>query len=351
VRFAFLPAIGEDVRIPPGTDVPLLELTFCLPPGAPAGEYSLDLEAGELIDAATSRAIRPVLEGGTVTVLEDVVGPGPCAGEPPTEEPPLPEDVHVEFRVGSAEAGEDRQAQVPFVLRADVPVGAYSFSLDFDEDVLEATEVEVVWRKPDGSDYGFKVFETNNERERPGSGGVDEGWVLGAAVFDFQAPVTLPANTDNELIRLHFDVRPGSAAGVTEIRFLDGAQPRRSPPVPNVISAFGRSYPPELGSSYVFINGFVNVLPDGTLFIRGDSNGDAAVDVGDARHVLGYLFQGQESPTCLDAADANDDGRLSVTDPIAILGSLFLGSGRLPEPHGPAGEDPTPDALGCLRGS
>jgi dockerin type I repeat protein len=350
VAFAFLAALVEDVRIPPGTEVPLLELTFCLPPGARAGEYSLDLEAGELIDAATSQAIRPVLEGGTLTVLADVVGPGPCAGEP-TGEPPAPGDVHVEFRVGSAEAGEDRQAQVPFVLRADVPVGAYSFSLDFDEDVLEATEVEVVWRKPDGSDYGFKVFEKNNEREQPGNGGVDEGWVLGAAVFDFQAPVTLPANADNLLIRLHFDVRPGSTAGVTEVKFMDGARPRASPPVQNVISAFGRSYPPELGTSYVFINGFVNVLPDGTLFIRGDSNDDAAVDVGDARHVLGYLFQGQEGPACLDAADANDDGRLSVTDPISILASLFLGSGPLPAPHGAAGEDPTPDGLECLRGS
>jgi hypothetical protein len=347
VAFAFLPALVEDVRIPPGTDVPLLELTFCLPPGALAGEYALDLEAGELIDAATSRAIRPVLEGGTVTVLADVVGPGPCAGEP-TGEPPAPEDVHVEFRVGSTEAGEDRRAQVPFVLRADVPVGAYSFSLDFDEDVLEATEVEVAWRKPDGSDYGFKVFRTNNERERPGNGGVDEGWVLGAAVFDLQAPVTLPANTDNLLIRLHFGVRPGSAAGVTEIRFLDGAQLRGSPPTRNVISAFGKSYPPDLGSSYVFINGFVNVLPDGTLFIRGDSNGDGAVDVADARRTLGYLFQGGERPACDDAADANDDGAINVTDPVAVLRSLFLGTGPLPAPHGAAGEDPTPDGLGCL---
>jgi hypothetical protein len=348
VRFGIIPGLVEDVRIPPGTDVPLIEVTFCLPPGTRAGEYALELESGELIDAATSRAIRPVLEGGVVTVLADVGVPGVCVLREPTEEtPPAPEDVHVEFRAGSAEA-KDRRAEVPLVLRADVPVGAYSFSLDFDEDVLESTEIEQVWRKPDGGDYDFKVFEASNERNRPGNGGVDEGWVRGAAVVDFRAPVTLPADTDNELVRLHFDVRPGSAAGFTEIRFLDGAQSPRSPhPTDNLISAFGKSYPPELGSSYVFINGFVNVLPDGTLFIRGDSNGDGAVDLADARHTLGYLFLSGETPACHDAADANDDGSLSVTDPIATLGSLFLGIGPLPAPTGVPGEDPTPDGLEC----
>jgi hypothetical protein len=34
---------------------------------------------------------------------------------------------------------------VPFTIRSDVPVEAYRYSIDFDEEVLEAVSVEPVW--------------------------------------------------------------------------------------------------------------------------------------------------------------------------------------------------------------
>ena len=79
-------------------------------------------------------------------------------------------------------------------------------------------------------------------------------------------------------------------------------------------------------------------------FLRGDSDGNLAVDITDAVHTLGSLFQGGPGPACEDAADSNDDGALDISDGIHTLGFLFLGSTAPPFP-GPevAGFDGTPD--------
>ena len=83
-------------------------------------------------------------------------------------------------------------------------------------------------------------------------------------------------------------------------------------------------------------------------FLRGDSNGDRSLDVADAVTVFGYLFRGQETPGCMDAADANDDGSVDLSDPVSILNRLFRGGDALPEPSAEPGNDPTPDGLDCF---
>jgi hypothetical protein len=90
----------------------------------------------------------------------------------------------------------------------------------------------------------------------------------------------------------------------------------------------------------------INIVGD-QAFFRGDSNGDAAVNITDAVFLLGALFLGTERPGCDDAADANDDGRLNITDAVVILHSLFGGGADLPPPYPDRGLDPTPDGLRC----
>jgi hypothetical protein len=98
---------------------------------------------------------------------------------------------------------------------------------------------------------------------------------------------------------------------------------------------------------------YVMVFPLGEEpFLRGDANGDGAVDISDAVRILGYLFTGDAEPACLDAADANDSAAVDISDPIYLLGHLFLG-GPAPDdpfdPEGTCGVDPTPlDGLSCL---
>jgi hypothetical protein len=85
---------------------------------------------------------------------------------------------------------------------------------------------------------------------------------------------------------------------------------------------------------------------EGRRFMRGDVDGDGRRGIGDPIRVLGCIF-GNEQLLCQDAADANDDGSVDVSDPVRLLFALFCGQGEIPAPFRNAGNDPTPDDLGC----
>ncbi|MCA8961023.1 MAG: hypothetical protein KDC38_10950 [Planctomycetes bacterium] len=92
-------------------------------------------------------------------------------------------------------------------------------------------------------------------------------------------------------------------------------------------------------------------IPTEPPFRRGDANGDAQVDVGDAIVLLAFLFQFGANLPCDDAADVNDDGGLTIADPVSLLASLFAGSAPPPPPYPDCGADRTVDTLTCLAGS
>src|SRR5213594_301441 len=52
-----------------GRDVPVLGISVCLKPGTAPGEYPMILEAGELADFESGRAIHPTLVSGKIKVL------------------------------------------------------------------------------------------------------------------------------------------------------------------------------------------------------------------------------------------------------------------------------------------
>ena len=82
-------------------------------------------------------------------------------------------------------------------------------------------------------------------------------------------------------------------------------------------------------------------------FIRGDANGDTAIDIADAVAILGVLFVPGVAPLeCADIGDSNDDGLFDISDGIYLLSFLFVaGSPGPPEPFPADGDDPTPDTL------
>jgi hypothetical protein len=86
-------------------------------------------------------------------------------------------------------------------------------------------------------------------------------------------------------------------------------------------------------------------------FLRGNSNGDEVVDIGDAIWTLRHLMLGDRDIQCADAADANDDDRNDIGDAIFTLRSIILGTIDIPAP-GPhrCGVDQTADVLGCAPG-
>ena len=78
-------------------------------------------------------------------------------------------------------------------------------------------------------------------------------------------------------------------------------------------------------------------------FIRGDVNGDSNIDLSDPISILGYLFQGQGEPGCVEAANTNGDAVVDLSDAIYLLSYLFTGGPKPPAPfqecaHGPAGD-------------
>lgn len=84
------------------------------------------------------------------------------------------------------------------------------------------------------------------------------------------------------------------------------------------------------------------------VFVRGDCNDDAALDVTDAVAVLAYLFL--SSPvTCLDACDMNSDLTLDVSDALYLLASQFVPGSPLPAaPYPNCGLSPSMGtSLGC----
>jgi hypothetical protein len=89
--------------------------------------------------------------------------------------------------------------------------------------------------------------------------------------------------------------------------------------------------------------------PDPPLFRRMEPNGDGRADICDAVFLLAdYLFGGEGTLPCPDAADANDDGAIDLTDAIFVLSYLFLERSvafRGAFPFECCGLDPTPDAL------
>jgi Dockerin type I domain len=335
-----------DVPIPAGTGVAVLGIPLCLRPGTRAGEYPVTMEAAELADEATGRAVEPRLASGTLTVLEDVEE-GECTSA--FRRP----DVEVEFKLGQGEASPGQTVSVPFTIRSSAGVWTYQVSVDFDEEVLVATGIELRWRFVDRDDFRYLYIGFDNHNEKPGSGGVDEGFFY-AAVQPRLGPDEnfIPPDSEVEALELQFQVKPGAPAGPSELRFLDRPMTVGDGPygAENYINTIrGYSYTPRITSSFILTNGRVNIVPDATPFVRGDSNGDGIFDLSDAPFTLAYLFLAGERPGCLDAADANDDGAVDVADPITLLQHLFLGGNAPPSPFPAAGPDPTADPLGCAR--
>ncbi|MEM7165429.1 MAG: right-handed parallel beta-helix repeat-containing protein [Planctomycetota bacterium] len=96
----------------------------------------------------------------------------------------------------------------------------------------------------------------------------------------------------------------------------------------------------------------VGAFPFGILFLRGDSNTDGVLDLGDVVRILNDLFGGSGAASlCADASDANDDGGEDIADAVFLLTFLFGGGPTPPAPGQSCGADATADALDCLTAS
>jgi hypothetical protein len=104
------------------------------------------------------------------------------------------------------------------------------------------------------------------------------------------------------------------------------------------------------GSSNYLNLDYLEVIPLGPLFVRGDASPSGEVDLSDAVAILGYLYLGDpRNLPCQKSGDADDEGSIEMTDAIYILNFLFLGGPPILPPTIGCGLDPTDDLLSCDR--
>jgi hypothetical protein len=261
------------------------------------------------------------------------------------EDGPPPEAL---YRLSSAEVARGETVELSFVVRANGDLQGFAWSIDFDEEALEARDAVQVFQSADGAEWEFYRSHQDNTNATPGNGGIDEGFPFGAGVFDFNVPpVPLPpADTDNELLRFVFFVKPSAPIGVSEVAFVDGAHFPQWAPVENVCTVRLQTADLEVEIAAISVAGRLAVVTrPASDFLRGDSDASGEVTLTDAVDTLNFLFLGDEPPLCPDGADADDDGQLTITDPVATLNVLFLGGRALPPPRGVPGPDPSEDGL------
>jgi len=357
---------GETANmIPEGSIDPVANIEFCVLGTASTGTYGLTFLSQSPRDqryftAATSftgtyETKIPALEAGAVSINGDVVPGGECTSEVP-EPPPPPPALNGTFQLEDALAVRGLVTTVPFTINAEGNVLGFSYSVDFDEGILEAASVKPVYDEllsSSGARSEYEYFEHNNADDVPGNAGVDEGFLTGAVVFDLVSNAYfLPPNLDNRVLELNFFVKPDAPLGTTEVSFQDGGR-FLSIAQKNAFVAAGSAtvYPDSIPAS-VLVSARVSIIGDVSpfrvQFLRGDVNVDRKVDIADAVRGFMFLFLGAETPSCLDAADTTDDGVVDISDGVRILNYIFGPSGVIPHP-GPrsCGFDFREDELTC----
>lgn len=146
----------------------------------------------------------------------------------------------------------------------------------------------------------------------------------------------------------------GATAGDPEVRWRDfdfdgatGARSQGDAFVLRFVDGTRGDTDREVDGSIVSIVAPAVLSGAATRFVRGETNGDGAVDISDAVSVLLHLFAGTVAITCEDAADTNDDGAVDVSDALTLLAHFFAGGIAPRAPFTSCGIDLTGDAIGC----
>jgi hypothetical protein len=249
------------------------------------------------------------------------------------QDDPFPEATFL-FQTGSAAPGETTSTQM--LVNATLDLQALSVSINYDEGILEATDVLPVFEFEGREEWYFLAFDFDGTNNTPGEAGVDEGWVWAAGLFGLGAEdnywEAIPQrDQDNHIFDFSFRVRDNAPVGTTDIVFIDGApSPNPNVPVTNVAALEGQDVPLKFDVAPLFVSGGLAITNAGSPFLRADSDSNRAVEINDAIFTLEYLFFGATPPECMAAADANADGGVDITDPIVTLKHLILGTEEVP---------------------
>ncbi len=308
---------GEAV-LPPGSEYELLEII-----------YSLNGPNDTLTELYYCSIGSPVVETLFVFNLgQELAYPTTVPGSV---------EITLPFFFNAASVEGVAAQQVSAAITMENPMNVYGFSFGLAHDgaiaLLEDIQPGAATREAE-----FFVFNLTPEG---GTGGI-LGCILdtdGPGPLDF-----IPNGVDQEIALFQYEIVPGAAVGeISPLAFTDElSPPAPSPPTPVVVSIG------ETAVSPITLDGSIEVVAEGTLFERGDTNSDGTVNIADSIFLFEYLFVvGAPEPQCFQTGDINNDEGLNVADGIYLLTYLFSEGPPPPAPFEECGLDPTPGPLSC----
>jgi hypothetical protein len=351
---------GEPDMLPAAASGTVAHLRVCVSPTAPAGAHPVTIlaeaEPANASSGTNRRTSYSLFVEGPSFGGTPVIGPpgvltvkGTPVSQDDCDVPSLPEGPKIRFHVdapAAVSAGASFTAAVQ--VTTDTALVGLSLALDMDEAALVPTALTPATTWDAHSPY--MLFSLS-----AADGTV--GFSVISDMLEWQSRILPGTHT---LAELQVQVLPTAAEGATTIGFADRVEhdtfdPEHGNPIrvgyENQATINGKPAEPDPQPRAVTVRSLAGVavaIVRETAFIRGDTDGNAVVDLADAVAVLEHLFSGQPAPACQDAADVDDSGIIDITDSISLLGFLFLGHAELPPPgpyvHGP---DPTTDDLPC----
>jgi len=242
----------------------------------------------------------------------------------------LPSDAEIDFhvRVSSVLAWPGATGvPVDLYTTASVEYTAVLVPLDFDERYLQVRRVE--------SNVLTGAAVVNNDDEMVGANAA-EGNVV---VFTGNGINNRRLAAEGEELRvatLYVDVLE-AASEVTETT-LEVVPVRGQSPWIGVRHENGNNTGQSRVTSRIepiaVSSGVLAIGRDTNQFVRGDSNSDGIVDIGDAIAILNRVFLSDISANgvhCMNAANTEASNELNITDAIRLLGYLFLGDSPPPD--------------------
>src|SRR5688572_9286177 len=138
------------------------------------------------------------------------------------------------FRLEASAAAPGTTVRVPFTIESDAEVRAFATVVNFDESLLQVTDIETVYVVPDiynrnptypteyeaSVNWAFHAVHYGNTDDEPGDG-TNEGVIKAAGLWSFTEYVALPTGRPNEIFSFDFRVNDDAEEGTTEIRFED----------------------------------------------------------------------------------------------------------------------------------
>ncbi|MBN1443560.1 MAG: hypothetical protein JXA90_12695 [Planctomycetes bacterium] len=219
----------------------------------------------------------------------------------------------------AVEVEENAQGGLSCVADNVDPIQGWSFGVCFDPRLLSLVEADIAGTATAGLNDGEGPTFLSIRR-------FDEGVAMAVIVDELDPTDTLPAGDEQRLLRLRFTAGPeGEPGGIYPLSYCDSLG---DPPVSVLFVVEGFEVIPRTATGWVRLP---PLIPPPIL--RGDSNGDGAVDISDPMTTLGWLFLGSEEPGCVEQADANASREVNIADPIYTLQFLFVGGPPPPAPY------------------